>query len=187
MSASHHTPLDGSGVAPGGCPRISKGGSLFASSSSPPIRASLPRGPPHTQISSPAPSPAPPNLPDIPSQRTSTFQFISLCWFPVLCLHPFPETSSVLQWAFHSSLVKTSLLSPQFAHFPASSTIPPCPFVNHDQHTIPTLRFVFTSLPRLFLFHRHASLSFERSPSAFSGKHPPQNTNRDACQSIPCR
>ena len=29
LSASHHTPLDGSGVAPGGCPRISKGGSFL--------------------------------------------------------------------------------------------------------------------------------------------------------------
>ena len=62
--------------------------------------------------------------------------------------------------------------SPQFARFLQSSTNSPCPFVPHDQRTIPALTFPIPSLtqPDFSYFFTHPPLSFERPPSAISGK-----------------
>ena len=147
LSASHHTPLDGSGVAPGGCPRISKGGSFLPR---PHPRQSAHCSPCSQSNSDDVPRPHPARrLPIFPTFVPNAHQLFNsfLCVGSPSCASSHSRTtSSVLQWASHSTLVETSLISPQFARFSASSTIPPRPFVNHDQHTIPTLRFVFPSL-----------------------------------------
>ena len=112
-----------------------------------------------------------------PSRQTSILNSILCVGSPSRAFGHSQTVSSVLQWAHHSTLVETSLISPQFARFSASSTIPPRPFVNHDQHTIPALKFSSHHLlPRLSPSHHHASLSFGMSPSALSAKQPSAKT-----------
>ena len=150
-------------------------------------RIAPPWSPSHSDI---VPGPVPPGPSQSSRHSFPTNINFSIHFFVLVpCLVPPPIPGNFFRPSMGISFVTCQNITP-FAPIRSLSRIvyhPPCPFVSHDQHTIPTLRFVFTSLPRLFLFHRHASLSFEMSPSAFSGKHPPQNTNRDACQSIPCR
>ena len=110
------------------------------------------------------------NAPTSPAQTTQ-IQF-NFAFGSVLCPHScmgnlfFPSPSSPTDTCHHK------LNSAQFARFSTSSTNTPCPFDTHDHRTIHPMTFDFPSLtPRGFSeIIATPPLSFEASPSAFSGK-----------------
>ena len=109
--------------------------------------------------------PQDPRLPPRP-KFNSIFALVPSCpsAFPLVAIPwPFPSPVVTFQNGPHPS---------QFARFSTSSTNSPCPFAIHDQRTIPALTFPIPSLtqPDFSYFFTHPPLSFERPPSAISGK-----------------
>ena len=130
------------------------------------------------------------NAPRHRPRQTTKINSIASCWFP-RCASWHPRTAPPDPFPIGPNRHMAIQPSPfQFARFLTSSTNPPCPFDSHDHRTIQPMRFDFPSLtPRGFSeIIATPPLSFEPSPSAFSGKDGrPQKHERGRQKRFPLR
>ena len=129
-------------------------------------------------VPSPSPIDSVPSLKPPPIHRQSPtsdansfIQLTPLCFFSVLS-SGIPQPPSSHEMSLQSTLVKTTLNSPQFARFHPSSTVATCRFVS-TANILSTMRLPNTSLSRLDISEIHATspLSFVRTQSTVCGKH----------------